>query len=158
MTTAAVAAPPPRSKRMWGARPQRRGLVVRRPALVQRLADPSGPPLVVLVAPAGYGKTTLLREWEGRDPRPFAWVTVDEHDQDEERLRASVDDAVDAALDGAAHAAFVVVLDDAHALCSRAGLDALAAMADELPAPPRWPWHPGGSSRCRSRGCACSAW
>ena len=120
--------------RMWSARPQRRGPVVRRPALVQRLADPAGPPLVVLVAPAGYGKTTLLREWEGRDPRPFAWVTVDEHDQDEERLRASVDDAVDAALDGAAHTAFVVVLDDAHALCSRAGLDALAAVADELPA------------------------
>jgi LuxR family maltose regulon positive regulatory protein len=109
--------------------------VVRRPALVQRLADPTGPPLVVLVAPAGYGKTTLLREWEGRDPRPFAWVTLGEHDNEEERLRASVDHAVDAAVDGAADTAFVVVLDDAHGLCSRAGPDALAAVADDLPAP-----------------------
>src|SRR6187551_3492399 len=54
MTTAAVAEVPPRSMRMWSARPQRWGSVVRRPALVRRLADPTGPPLAVLVAPAGY--------------------------------------------------------------------------------------------------------
>jgi LuxR family maltose regulon positive regulatory protein len=120
--------------RMWSARPQRWGPIVRRPALVQRLADPTGPPLVVLVAPAGYGKTTLLREWEIRDPRPFAWVAVDERDDEDDRLRASVDHAVAVALDGDADTAYVVVLDDAHVLRSRAGLNALAAVADELPA------------------------
>jgi LuxR family maltose regulon positive regulatory protein len=30
----------------------------------------------VVVAPAGYGKTTLLSQWAQRDPRPFAWVTL----------------------------------------------------------------------------------
>ena len=57
MTTAAIAEPSTPSFRMWSARPQRPASVVRRPALVQRLADPAAPPLVVLVAPAGYGKT-----------------------------------------------------------------------------------------------------
>src|SRR5690349_17266595 len=32
-------------------------------------------PLVLLRAPAGYGKTTLLRHWEERDPRPFVWLS-----------------------------------------------------------------------------------
>jgi LuxR family transcriptional regulator, maltose regulon positive regulatory protein len=104
--------------------------VVRRPALVQRLADPAGPPLIVLVAPAGYGKTMLLREWESRDPRPFAWVTVDERDGEGEGLRDAVERTVDAAVGGDAER-FVVVVDDAHAVQS--GADARAAMADELP-------------------------
>jgi LuxR family transcriptional regulator, maltose regulon positive regulatory protein len=119
--------------RMWSARPQRRGSVVRRPALVQRLADPAGAPLAVIVAPAGYGKTTLLREWEGRDSRPFAWVTVDEPDDDGGGLRDAVDRAVDAAVGGDAERTFVVVVDDAHALRTGDGLDALAAVADDLP-------------------------
>jgi LuxR family maltose regulon positive regulatory protein len=37
---------------------------------------------VLVVAPAGYGKTTLLSQWAARDVRPFAWVTVDERDND----------------------------------------------------------------------------
>ena len=132
MTTAAVIATPPRAKRMWSARPLRHGAAIRRPALTQRLTDPTAPPLVVLVAPAGYGKTTLLREWERRDPRPFAWVSLEPRDAVDERLRAAVDRAVDDAVSDAG-AAYVVVLDDAHALRSRAGLDALAAVADALP-------------------------
>jgi LuxR family maltose regulon positive regulatory protein len=133
MTTAAIAEPPGRSMRMWSARPQWRGPAVRRPALVQQLADPAAPPLVVIVAPAGYGKTMLLREWAGRDRRPFAWVTVDVRDDEGDRLCESVERAVDAAVDGDAETAFVVVIDDAHALQSRAGLDALAAVAEGLP-------------------------
>ena len=34
-------------------------------------------PLVTIVAPAGYGKTTLLARWAEADPRPFAWVALD---------------------------------------------------------------------------------
>ena len=37
---------------------------------------------VSIPAPAGYGKTTLLAQWAERDARPFAWVTVDERDND----------------------------------------------------------------------------
>ncbi len=33
-------------------------------------------------AGAGYGKTTLLAQWAGRDPRPFGWISVDGQDND----------------------------------------------------------------------------
>ena len=50
---------------------------VRRPRLVAELAGPGAPALSVLIAPAGFGKTTLLREWSARDPRPFALGDAD---------------------------------------------------------------------------------
>jgi LuxR family transcriptional regulator, maltose regulon positive regulatory protein len=134
MTTAAIAEPVRPSFRMWTARPLRHeSPVVRRPALVQRLADPMAPPLAVLVAPAGYGKTTLLREWAKRDASPFAWVTVDEGDNDGRRLRDAVEVAIDRAVGGDTEAAFVLVIDDAQTLYRRSGLDALAAIANDLP-------------------------
>ena len=37
---------------------------------------------MTLTAPAGYGKTTLLAQWSARDRRPFAWVSLDERDND----------------------------------------------------------------------------
>src|SRR3954447_14518393 len=64
------------------ARPVRGGLVDR-PHLLRRLAAARGG-LAVLVAPAGYGKTTLLRQWEAADPRPFTWVAP----REASRLRA----------------------------------------------------------------------
>ena len=39
-------------------------------------------PFVTVVAPAGYGKTTLLARWAEADPRPFAWVMLDARDSD----------------------------------------------------------------------------
>ena len=39
-------------------------------------------PLATVVAPAGYGKTTLLARWAQADPRPFAWVALDGQDDD----------------------------------------------------------------------------
>ena len=39
-------------------------------------------PLVLLVAPAGYGKTTALSHWAGEDGRSFGWVHLDESDND----------------------------------------------------------------------------
>jgi LuxR family transcriptional regulator, maltose regulon positive regulatory protein len=133
MTTAAIAEPCMPSFRMWSTRPQRPASVVRRPALVQRLADPAAPPLVVLVAPAGYGKTALLREWARRDARPFVWVTADERDNDPGRLADSVARAIDATVGDDTDAPFVLVVDDAHELHRRAGLGALAAVANSLP-------------------------
>ena len=63
-------------------RPPRRLGTVNRPALVDRLIDSRTIPLIAIVAPAGYGKTTLLSDWAERDGRPFAWVSVDEGDAD----------------------------------------------------------------------------
>ena len=39
-------------------------------------------PVATVVAPAGYGKTTLLARWAQADPRPFAWVALDGRDDD----------------------------------------------------------------------------
>jgi LuxR family maltose regulon positive regulatory protein len=39
-------------------------------------------PFATVVAPAGYGKTTLLARWSEADPRPFAWVALDGRDDD----------------------------------------------------------------------------
>ena len=61
--------------------PRRRG-TVSRPALVDRLIDSPTIPMIAIVAPAGYGKTTFLSDWAERDGRPFAWVSVDEGDVD----------------------------------------------------------------------------
>jgi LuxR family maltose regulon positive regulatory protein len=88
--------------------PTRPGLVPRE-RLVQRLLGFSTAPLALFVAPAGYGKTTLLAEWAQRDSRRFAWLTLDERDNDPGRLLASITDA----LDGLESGPFVLVLDDA---------------------------------------------
>jgi LuxR family transcriptional regulator, maltose regulon positive regulatory protein len=39
-------------------------------------------PFATVVAPAGYGKTTLLAKWAEADPRRFAWVALDGRDDD----------------------------------------------------------------------------
>src|SRR4051812_26986188 len=62
----AVVPRPSHLRALPDARPARRPprpWLVARPRLVRRLAGSSGASLIVLVAPAGYGKTTLLRQW-----------------------------------------------------------------------------------------------
>jgi LuxR family maltose regulon positive regulatory protein len=59
----------------------RRGLVPRT-ALVNRLRRSSEARVVSIAAPAGYGKTTLIAQWAARDARPFAWVSLDDRDDD----------------------------------------------------------------------------
>ena len=53
-----------------------------RKALVNRLRAEKSHRLATVVAAPGYGKTTLLAQWAERDERPFAWLSVDEHDND----------------------------------------------------------------------------
>jgi LuxR family transcriptional regulator, maltose regulon positive regulatory protein len=71
--------------------------LVPRERLVRRLLAAVDVPLILLVAPAGYGKTTLLRQWEDCDDRPFAWVGFGELAQAVRGLTnptvVSVDDA-----------------------------------------------------------------
>jgi LuxR family maltose regulon positive regulatory protein len=97
------------------------------------LREPGAPPLAVLVAPAGFGKTTLLREWAARDKRPFAWVTLDARHNDRAFLLASLEDALRGVVQPDGDASFVLVIDDVHVLHQPAARDALAAVADELP-------------------------
>src|SRR4051812_2424980 len=46
--------------------------LVDRPRLVDALVAATDVRVVVIGAAAGYGKTTLLRQWEHSDPRRFA--------------------------------------------------------------------------------------
>ena len=67
---------------------------VSRTPLVNRLRATSTS-LVLLVAPAGYGKTTLAAQWAERERRPCAWLTVDESDDDAAVLLARLAEALD---------------------------------------------------------------
>ena len=55
---------------------------VSRTALVNRLRADLGARAISVVAPGGYGKTTLLAQWAARDERRFAWITLDRRDND----------------------------------------------------------------------------
>jgi LuxR family transcriptional regulator, maltose regulon positive regulatory protein len=61
--------------------PTRPGLVART-GLVERLLDSEAVPIVCVVAPAGYGKTTLLAQWAQHTAHRVAWVSLDERDND----------------------------------------------------------------------------
>jgi LuxR family maltose regulon positive regulatory protein len=75
--------------------PDRGPETVPRTALVNRLRAAGAFPIVLVVAPAGYGKTTLLAQWAERDVRPFAWVSVDDRDDDPVVLLKHVAAAID---------------------------------------------------------------
>jgi LuxR family transcriptional regulator, maltose regulon positive regulatory protein len=68
--------PPPRSK------------VVLRPRLVERLNEglSLGSKLILISAPAGFGKTTLVSEWVAGCEGPIAWLSLDEGDNDPTRF------------------------------------------------------------------------
>src|SRR3954451_13781716 len=55
--------------------------LVLRGELIDRLRE-STQNVVLLAGPAGYGKTTLLRQWAQEDERPFTWLSLDESDND----------------------------------------------------------------------------
>ncbi len=60
--------------------------VVPRPRLAQQLDAGLGRGLVLVCAPAGYGKTVLLADWAQRGPRLAAWLSLDAGDNDPARF------------------------------------------------------------------------
>lgn len=68
--------------------PLRRGLVGR-PDLVDRLVGGDAP-VTSIVAPPGYGKTTLLAQWAAVQPGDVAWLTLDVGDDDVATLVADM--------------------------------------------------------------------
>lgn len=48
-----------------------------RKTLVDKLNQSSGGQLVLIAAPAGYGKSTLVSQWLHHTPHTFAWLTID---------------------------------------------------------------------------------
>jgi LuxR family maltose regulon positive regulatory protein len=73
--------------------PQRHGVVLRA-ALLDRIAA-ADQPVVSIMAPTGYGKTTLLAQWSQRAAPRAAWLTVDQRDNDPAVLLESVAAALD---------------------------------------------------------------
>jgi LuxR family maltose regulon positive regulatory protein len=134
--------------------PHLRKRTLRRDRLLRRLAQSADVPLILVVAPAGYGKTTLLSHWVGADQRSVGWLTVDEADDDPSRLVTSIALALDHAgtglrsvptgragtmlgelarsLETREHP-FVLVLDDVHRLRSPEALTALEAVIGAVP-------------------------
>jgi LuxR family maltose regulon positive regulatory protein len=65
-------------------RPQPTSKLVARSRLTQRLDEGlrNGHRLFLVVAPAGYGKTTLVADWLDKADIPSAWLSLDEADND----------------------------------------------------------------------------
>ena len=137
----------------------RPGTVAKADAIAGLCASSS--PVATVVAPAGYGKTTLLAKWAEADPRPFAWVALDGRDDDAvvflryiataihgvEAVPADVFEALSgpggstwsnrvprlgAAL-AALESPLVLVLDDLHAVTNPSCLDVLTALIGYVP-------------------------
>ncbi|MBK8050807.1 MAG: hypothetical protein IPK16_29105 [Anaerolineales bacterium] len=53
-----------------------------RPDLLARLDAGLRRPLILLSAPAGFGKTTLLSQWLEQCATPSAWLSLDQGDND----------------------------------------------------------------------------
>src|SRR5215213_10542861 len=135
---------------------------VPRKALLDLLEASSRTPVAAILAPPGYGKTTLLAQWAERDPRAFGWLTINRGDNDlgvllrdlaaalarieparpgmvvaPDASRAAVVDAVLPQLGSVLATAplpAVLVLDDVHLLENRDCLDAVTRLVDYLPA------------------------
>ena len=73
---------------------------VRRPRLVEALGEGLARGLVVVCAPAGFGKTALLADWAGSGRRPVAWLSLDTADNDPARFWRHVVAALDRACPG----------------------------------------------------------
>ncbi|MGZ6300487.1 MAG: LuxR C-terminal-related transcriptional regulator [Candidatus Limnocylindria bacterium] len=143
------------------ASPAWRSGLIARPRLVERLEAQSAVPLVVLAAPAGYGKSTVLAEWSKTTPRQAIWLQLDERDGDPAVLLGYIAVAIDRAIGigeeavaatgrvgpsvwatavptlGSAIARsakpFLLVLDDLDRLHSQESLDVVVALAAHLP-------------------------
>ncbi len=141
------------------AAPALRPTTVPRQRLLLRIAEATEP-AVILTAPAGYGKTTLLAQWAACDPRAVRWLSLEGSCEPGQLVRAvhfalarvgSFDDrlasdlavpgrdvapeSVRRLLDGVEGAVpFLLVLDGVEALADTESLDLLAELATSVPA------------------------
>jgi LuxR family maltose regulon positive regulatory protein len=131
-----------------------------RKALLARLRGSRKVPVVAVVAPSGFGKTTLVAQWAARDRRAIAWLTIEERDNDPLVLFrylgaalgpvCSVDPTLIKGLSpadqsspaivvawlasaiGRAYSPTVLVVDDAHLLTNPASMDAILMLEENL--------------------------
>ncbi len=147
----------PRASKLRPARTQLE-LVERTALLDALLRSPAS--LVVVTAPAGYGKSTLLAQWADAVPVPAAWLQLDATDNDPvvfltyltaalgrvapvdpavadllQEQSPPIDELILPRLGDALDAAqpFLLVLDDAHLVQSEACWRHLALLLEQLP-------------------------
>ncbi|MDQ1635506.1 MAG: LuxR family transcriptional regulator, maltose regulon positive regulatory protein, partial [Frankiaceae bacterium] len=133
-------------------------VLVRRAALLQRLQAAESSRLVVLSAPAGYGKTALLWQWACEDARTFVWLDVPRDADEPVALLAYIAQALhlldDHMLSGPLESEsflsavalprlgaamqqsqrpFVLVLDDTHLLRSSGAWQVIAGVVAHIP-------------------------
>ncbi len=119
---------------------------LQRPRLLERLDAGWEYPLTLVCAPAGYGKTTLLRQWQRRSGQRVAWLTLEEVDGHQQRFLARLARALGMAPEGAGGglagllnavarrpAPLALVLDDYHRVEDSAPAQALAQVIGFLP-------------------------
>ncbi len=82
--------------------PRPRPGLVPRPRLAARLDEGLDRGLVLVAAPAGYGKSVLLSEWARAKAQPVAWLSLDGGDNDPVRFWRHVLAAVDTVRSGLA--------------------------------------------------------
>lgn len=137
-------------------------VAISRERLLRRLTAASGPSILSVDAPPGSGKTVLLAEWEARQERPVAWLTIDDGDNDPSVLLTYLTAAIDRVhpVDASISRAIAVqgfrilatavprlvlelarwdrpgllVIDDVHRITDQACLDVLGQVLDHLPA------------------------
>ena len=63
-------------------RPRVTADLVHRPRLKEALDHGLDCPLILVVAPAGFGKSMLVSEWLKNGDLPYAWLSLDESDND----------------------------------------------------------------------------
>jgi LuxR family maltose regulon positive regulatory protein len=136
--------------------------VLVRPRLLERLEEAASRELLLVSAPAGFGKSTLLAEWARGGGRPVAWVSLDADDNDPARLWRYLVAAVEQLHPGleeralpllhapdqpalealvtavvnelaAAQRELSIVLDDYHVIESRPIHESLALLLERLP-------------------------
>lgn len=135
-----------------------------RPRLSDLITTGLDKALILLSAPAGYGKTTLMSSWLKEKGIPFAWLSLDGGDNDPirflqyllaalETIASGIEDDLSGILQGIQPAQFenvinllvnklascsdpfVLVLDDFHVLHSEEVLKMLLYLLEHLPPP-----------------------
>ncbi len=142
--------------------PRLRPHVVSRPRLLERLNEGLHRKLILIAAPAGFGKTTLVSAWVAVIERPTAWLSLDEGENDPARflmylvaalqtIAATIGEGVLGVLQSpqpppleailmtllneiaALPDHFVLVLDDYHVIDAKSVDDALTYLVEHLP-------------------------
>ena len=158
--------------------------LVPRPRLTACLDEGLVRGLVLVCAPAGYGKTVLLADWTRRGGQPTAWLSLDAGDNDPARFWRHVVAALDQAIPGIgervapllgppAPSSFqglvtelinelageeaLVVLDDYHVIGSPQVDESLASWSSTGRLGYAWCWPAAAIRRCRWRGCGHAA-